>query len=417
MSARRTRRLIALSAPLALTLGAALPALATPALGPLSPAARSTAASATATPSAARSPVGAGLRPACGVVAAPRARCYAVYRTGSGPAARDGVRPDGYGPADLQSAYRLPAATRGGGQTVAVVDAYDDPRAEADLAVYRRTYGLPPCTTANGCLRKVNQRGRAHPLPQPDAGWAVEMSLDLDMVSAACPKCSILLVEGDDNSLVGLGKAVDTAVGLGAAAVSNSYGTSEFAGMGQFAHYYQHPGATILASSGDYGFGQASFPAVLSGVTAVGGTSLKRAPATTRGWSERAWAGAGSGCSAYVAKPAWQHDRHCPGRTVADVSAVADPQTGLAVYDTFGGVPGWIVVGGTSASAPLIAGVFGLAGNARQVSPVYPYQHRRALFDVRGGSNGYCGQDYLCTGLPGYDAPTGLGTPNGTGAF
>jgi subtilase family serine protease len=360
------------------------------------------------------SPVGApAVRAACGQVAAPRARCYALYRSATARAAA--AAPEGFGPADLQAAYRLPSATAGAGQTVAIVDAFDDPSAEADLAVYRDTFGLPPCTTANGCFRKVSQRGQAGPLPDPDPGWAVEISLDLDMVSAACPKCNILLVEGDQPAFQDLGTAVDTAVRLGAAVVSNSYGTDEFNGMQTLAHFYRHPGTTITVSSGDSGFGPAAFPAVLTSVVAVGGTSLTRA-GNARGWAERVWDGAGSGCSAYIAKPAWQHDGHCDLRTVADVSAVADPNTGVAVYDTFE-VPGWIVVGGTSASAPLIGGVYALAGNATKVDPSYPYAHRNHLFDVVGGSNGFCGRDYLCTGKKGYDAPTGLGTPNGAGAF
>jgi subtilase family serine protease len=208
---------------------------------------------------------------------------------------------------------------------------------------------------------------------------------------------------------------VDTAIRLGATVVSNSYGAGEFDGMPAFAHYYDHPGTVITASSGDDGFQSASFPAVLPGVVAVGGTTLTRS-GNTRAWSEKAWAGAGTGCSAYVAKPAWQHDTHCSLRTVVDVSAVADPQSGVAVYDSYQ-ESGWLVAGGTSASAPLIAGVYGLAGNAKTVGPVYPYRHRHGLFDVVGGSNGFCGGDYLCTGRKGYDGPTGLGTPNGTSAF
>lgn len=360
---------------------------------------------------------GPGNRPACGEVAAPLMRCYASYRPAAPPARQTtGALPEGYSPTSLQAAYRLPSISRGDGQTIAIVDAYDNPNAEADLAVYRSTYRLPPCTSSNGCFRKVGQNGQTRPLPPADPGWATEISLDLDMVSAVCPRCKILLVEADEPASESLGAAVDTAVRLGAMAVSNSYGTNEFNGMAALAHFWRHPGTIIIASTGDFGFGPASFPAVLSSVVAVGGTSLTRAPATPRGWTERAWSGAASGCSAYVAKPSWQHDPHCPMRTVADVSAVADPATGVAVYDRYQ-QPGWLVVGGTSASAPLVAGVYGLAGNARSIGPSYPYQHRRALFDVIGGSTGFCGGDYLCTGRIGYDAPTGLGTPDGTGGF
>ncbi len=311
------------------------------------------------------------------------------------------------------------ARTGGAGQTVALVDAFDNPNAEADLAVYRRTFGLPACTTASGCFRKVNQRGAAAPLPAPDAGWGVEVALDLQTVSAACPKCHLLLVESDDDSLASLAAGVDTAVRLGATEVSNSYGTDEFNGMDAFQASYTHPGVPITVSSGDLGFTTAQFPAVLTSVIAVGGTSLVRAH-NTRGWSESAWAGAGSGCSAWIDKPSWQHDAHCQLRTVSDLSAVADPATGLAVYNTYGLGPdtGWIVVGGTSASSPFVAGVLALAGNGRRINNASSlYAHHRSLFDVTGGSNGFCGGDYLCTGRPGYDAPTGWGTPDGIGAL
>jgi hypothetical protein len=385
---------------------------------------------ATGTPAGAGAPTTAptAARPACEVATPGHARCFARFKV-AGPAvtpragaAPGAVPPAGYGPADLSSAYRLPSRTRGAGQTVAIVDAFDNPNAEADLAVYRSTFGLPACTTANGCFRKVNQRGAADPLPEPDFGWGVEISLDIQMVSAVCPRCRILLVEADDNSLENLAAAVDTAVRRGATEVSNSYGAEEFGGMDPLAAHYTHPGVPITVSSGDSGFTAASFPAVLTSVIAVGGTSLNRAY-NRRGWSETAWAGAGSGCSAWIDKPRWQRDPNCQLRTTADVAAVADPDTGLAVYDTF--LPedsgaGWIVVGGTSAAAPIIAGVYGLAGKGRHVrdaSGLYRRAAQRGLFDVVGGSTGFCGEDYLCTGLPGYDGPTGVGTPNGVSAF
>jgi hypothetical protein len=396
------------------------------AAGLASPAAGQPASQPVAQPAQLAPPAGAAAtRSACADAPAGKARCFAEFRaaraarvprSGAAPAV---VQPAGYGPAELASAYKLPYRSRGAGQTVAIVDAFDNPNAEADLAVYRSTYGLPPCTTANGCFRKVNQRGDAAPLPDGDVGWGVEIALDIQMVSASCPRCHILLVEGDDNSLEALAAAVDTAVRLGATEVSNSYGTDEFNGIDDFAASYNHPGVPITVSSGDFGFTIGSFPAVLGSVIAVGGTTLNRAD-NRRGWSETVWAGAGSGCSAWVGKPRWQHDRNCQLRTVADVAAVADPETGVAVYDTFGLGPdnGWIVVGGTSASAPYIAGVFALAGNGRRIDNAsYLYRHRDHLFDVVGGSNGFCGEDYLCTGVRGYDAPTGLGTPNGIGTF
>jgi len=298
------------------------------------------------------------------------------------------------------------------------VDAYDHPNAENDLAVYRAQFGLPPCTTANGCFRKVNQAGVPGSYPRANQGWALEISLDLAMASASCPACSILLVEASSSSLVNLGAAVNTAVALGATVVSNSYGAGEYAGeLAAESAYFDHPGVAITASSGDAGYG-VEFPAASRFVTAVGGTTLLR-DASARGFTELAWSGAGSGCSGYVAKPAWQTDASCVGRTVADVSAVADPNTGVAVYDSYGykGQRGWFVLGGTSASAPIIAGVYAAAGNGSGL--VYgsaPYANPGALNDVVGGSNGACGM-YLCTAVPGYDGPTGLGTPSGIAAF
>ncbi|MDJ0344291.1 putative Ig domain-containing protein [Streptomyces sp. H10-C2] len=331
------------------------------------------------------------------------------------------VLPSGYGPTDLQSAYALPASA-GAGATVAIIDAYDDPNAESDLASYRSTYGLPACTTANGCFRKADQNGGTS-YPTADAGWAGEISLDVDMVSAVCPQCHILLVEANQPSMADLGTAVNRAVTMGAKYVSNSYGGSEGAtDPSSDASYFNHPGVAITVSSGDSGYG-VEYPAASQYVTSVGGTSLSRASGTPRGWSEKVWGssaggnGAGSGCSAYTAKPSWQTDSGCAKRTVADVSAVADPATGLAVYDSYQ-ASGWNVYGGTSASAPIVASVYALAGTpASGTYPSsYPYAHASSLNDVTSGANGSCG-NYLCTAQAGYDGPTGLGTPNGTAAF
>ncbi|MGI8698424.1 MAG: S53 family peptidase [Mycobacteriales bacterium] len=341
------------------------------------------------------------------------AGCLASRRTGVRPLGTAGT-PSGYGPKDLQGAYKLPSATRGTGQTIAIVDAYDHPRAEQDLAVYRSKFGLKPCTTANSCFRKVNQNGTAGSYPPGDTGWAQEISLDLDMASAICPNCKLLLVEARTASLRDLGASVNTAVRLGAQVVSNSYGSAGDLADASYGSYYNHPGRVITAASGDYGFGL-SYPASSRYVTAVGGTTLTRA-GNARGWAESVWTGAGSGCSTENAKPAWQHDTGCAKRTVADVSAVADPATGVAVYHSYG-ANGWLVFGGTSVAAPIIAGVYALAGNAGAVTyGSYPYRHRQGLFDVASGKNGSCG-GYLCTGRVGYDGPSGLGTPNGISAF
>nr|WP_211226955.1 putative Ig domain-containing protein [Amycolatopsis benzoatilytica] len=328
-----------------------------------------------------------------------------------------GALPSGFGPSDLRSAYNL---TAGGSSsaTVAIVDSNDDPNAESDLASYRSAYGLPSCTTANGCFKKVNENGQASPLPTADSGWAGEISLDVDMVSAICPNCHILLVEANQPSMADLGTAVNTAVSMGAKFVSNSYGGAEDGTEPTSdSTYFHHPGVAITASTGDNGYG-ISYPASSQYVTAVGGTSLTR-NSSARGWGETAWSGAGSGCSAYVVKPSFQNvTTGCGKRAAADVSAVADPQTGVAVYQTYGG-SGWAVYGGTSASAPIIASVYALAGNpgSSDTPAAYPYSHTGNLNDVTSGSNGSCSTAVQCNAGAGWDGPTGLGTPNGTAAF
>jgi hypothetical protein len=329
--------------------------------------------------------------------------------------------------ADLQSAYKLPSKLLGSRETIALVDAYDDPDAAWDVAQYRAANDLPACDQASGCFEKVNQEGQQGDYPTPDSDWATEESLDVDMASAICPNCHIILVEANSDSIADLGAAVDEAARLGANVISNSYGAAEFYGEPSYCQSYNHPGIAITASAGDSGF-SANFPAVCSTVTAVGGTSLY--PDTSkRGWGETIWSGdwetaTGGGCSAYIAKPAWQQDTLCGTRTDADVSAVADPNTPVAIYDTYGNF-GWEAVGGTSVASPLIAGVYALAGNAASIGrgASWIYAHHQDLNDVTSGyegasgSNGDCGGSYLCTAGPGYDAPTGWGTPDGIGAF
>jgi subtilase family serine protease len=322
----------------------------------------------------------------------------------------------GYGPSDIRAAYALPAAA-GTGQTVAVVDAYNDPHAESDLGVYRAHYGLTACTTANGCFKKLNQTGVQGSYPVTNAGWSQEISLDLDMVSAACPHCKIMLVEASSATLSNLGAAVNTAVRLGANVVTNSYGGSEFASSYSA---YSHPGHIITASAGDSGTG-ASQPCSFASVVCVGGTTLKRAT-NTRGWSETVWSGTGSGCSALVTKPAWQKDAGCTRRSESDVAAIADPYTGVAVYDSvaYQGIYGWLEFGGTSVSSPIIAAAYALAGNAGSLNAaqsIWNHGGTTALYDVTSGSNGTCSISYICHARVGFDGPTGWGTPHGVSAF
>ncbi|SFW87836.1 S53 family peptidase [Amycolatopsis australiensis] len=363
----------------------------------------------------------------CSAAPAGFAACNAWIDTDAVPAAAAAM-PSGLGPADLLSAYNLGtlAGSAGAGRTIAIVDAYDAPTAFADVNVYRAQYGIPAlasCTPSSvdasttPCFAKADQSGGTT-YPRKDGGWAQEISLDLDMTSAICPKCNILLVEATTPSMANLGTAVNTAVGLGAEVVSNSYGGSEYSGeTTDESQYFNHPGVAVTVSSGDSGYG-VEFPAASRYVTAVGGTSLTKA-SNTRGWSETAWSGAGSGCSAYVAKPSWQSDSGCGKRTVADVSAVADPATGVAVYDStaYQGRSGWMVFGGTSVAAPLVGGVYALGGVSGVTGANTVYSHTSSLYDVSGGSNGSCGGGYLCTAVTGYDGPTGLGTPNGAAAF
>jgi subtilase family serine protease len=356
------------------------------------------------------------LLPVCSIVNLSQAECGAIRNlnvTGLTSSLLGVI--SGYHPADLQKAYNLPSSSAGYGQTIGIVVAYDDPKAESDLAVYRSKFNLGACTGANGCFRKMPQSGAA--LPAADEGWGQETSVDLDMASAVCPHCRLLLVEASSSSVSDLVNAIQTAVSNGATVVSNSYAALEQPGLAAYDGALNHPGVPIVAGAGDSGFGVA-WPASSAYVTAVGGTTLTTS-LNARGFTERVWAASGSGCSAYIRKPSWQHDSGCAMRTVADVAAVADPNTGVAVYDTYvssGG--GWLEFGGTSVAAPIVAGAYALAGNGASLTGASSiYQHPAALFDVTSGSDGSCSPSYLCTAGPAYDGPSGLGAPNGVGAF
>ena len=346
------------------------------------------------------------------------ASCHAEVVTNSQgkPLASSG--PTGFNPSDLRSAYNL-TATGSSNQTVAIVDAYDDPNAASDLAAYRSQFGLPAVT-----FTKYNQSGVVGNYPQANGGWAEEISLDLDMVSAICPNCNIMLVEANSSSMANLAAAVNTAAAKGATAISNSYGGNEFYGENTYDSSYTHAGIPITVSTGDSGYG-VEYPASSPNVTAVGGTHLVK-DSSSRGWTETVWSGAGSGCSASEKRPAFQSSSvtGCSNRAVADVSAVADPNTGVSVYDTYGSDTGWEVFGGTSVASPIIASVYALAGNGASITNAFPYNNvsyapTGTLNDVTSGTNG-CKRRaalQLCTARTGWDGPTGLGTPNGTGAF
>lgn len=361
----------------------------------------------------------AGSKPVCPGPAAPGdARCHAhVISDVHGNAMASSI-PAGYGPVQFRTAYSLPSSTAGGGQTIAIVDAYNDPNIESDLAVYSSTFGLPKCTTANGCFKKVNQTGGTS-YPKTNSGWALEISLDVEIAHALCPNCKILLVEATSNSFYNLLLAEDYAR-THANVVSNSWGGSESSGetTSTYDGHFNHPGKPITFSSGDNGFA-VEYPAASRFVTAVGGTTLKLNANNTRA-SETVWSGTGSGCSAFEPKPSWQKDKGCIRRTVADVAADANPSTGAAVYDSvpYSGISGWFQVGGTSLSSPIIASIYALAGNGSStIDGSYPYSHLTGLFDITSGRDGSCSPTYLCTAVVGYDGPTGNGAPKGKSAF
>jgi len=361
----------------------------------------------------------AGSKPVCpGPAARGDARCHSHVVSDEHGNATAASTPAGYGPLQFRTAYNLPSSTAGSGRTIGIVAAFNDPNIESDLGVYSNTFGLPKCTTANGCFKKVNQTGGTT-YPKTDSGWALEISLDVEIAHALCPNCKILLVEATSNSLSNLLMAEDYAR-THANVVSNSWGGSEFPGetMSSIDGHFNHIGKPITFSSGDSGFG-VEYPAASRFVTAVGGTTLLLNSNNTRA-SETVWSGTGSGCSAFEPKPSWQKDKGCIRRTVADVAADANPNTGAAVFDSvrFGGTSGWFKVGGTSLSSPIIASIYALAGNGSStVDGSYPYSHLSGLLDVKLGSDGTCSLLYLCTAIAGYDGPTGNGAPKGTGAF
>ncbi len=310
----------------------------------------------------------------------------------------------GWAPADFQARYNLPSTTKGAGQIVAIVDAYDNPNVASDLAAYRTNFALG---TAN--FTKYNQKGQTSNYPQGNTGWGTEIDLDVQMVSAVCPKCTIYLIEANSNNTSDLETAEKEAVTLGAHVISNSWG-----GGGADQSAFDSPGVVYLASAGDGGYGTQN-PAQLPTVVAVGGTRLSK---NGTAYSETTWPDTGSGCAQGVTKPSWQHDSGCTGRTMNDVSAVA---AGVAVYDTYGS-HGWGEVAGTSVSSPMVGGIFGLAGNASSQDAAKKFwsqskkKYKKDLHDITTGNDGSCGT-YLCTAGPGYDGPTGWGTPNGLGAF
>jgi len=381
-------------------------------------------------------------------------RCHAQIRT-FGPERRiapHAAAPIGLGPPDLQAAYAINPAriATTAKPTIAIVDAYGYPKLEADLAVYRQQYGLPPCTIANGCLKIVNQQGQTTnlpPAPPTTDDWTIETALDVDMASAACPLCNLLVVQATDNTGDGLYIGQNTAASLGATVISDSWGGPEVPNQAQAyatqdMTYFNHPNVAIFVAAGDNGYNDSivpvdaqgrptrptgpDYPATSRFTIAVGATRLVRDATTTRGWRETAWAvtqlqaggidltkgAGGSACSLSSPKPAYQTASPCQFKATADIAAVGDPRTGVSVYNTNNTNPGWISVGGTSASAPFVAAIFAATGNGTQTSGAFIAANAAKLWDVTSGTNGTCPQQLLCNAATGWDGPTGFGTPN-----
>jgi subtilase family serine protease len=322
----------------------------------------------------------------------------------------------GWGARDIEAAYNFPSSSKGAGQIVAIVDYNDNPNVGSDLAVYRRHYGLPKAK-----FYKYNQDGQQGHYPTGQVADGREIDLDVEMVSAACPNCTIYLIESNNSGPRSTEKAESEAVTLGAHIVSNSGICEGFTGCDE-SKAFKTPGVTYVASAGDSAYGIGS-PMALATVVSVGGTLLSKSGST---YSEIVWPDSGGGCATQVAKPSWQHDSGCSGRTTNDVSAVA---WNVAMYDTYG-EGGWTRIGGTSVATPIVASAFALAGNATKQEggkifwTLREKKLQRFLHVISSGTNG-CPHDlegsYLCTAgtdeFGSYSGPTGWGTPNGIGAF
>ncbi|HWE27872.1 MAG TPA: MYXO-CTERM sorting domain-containing protein [Polyangia bacterium] len=342
--------------------------------------------------------------------------------------------PSGFGPSDLQKAYAINTAW-GVGKTVAIVDLNGYPNAESDLAAYRTMYGLPACTVASGCLKIVGVGGANPPSGSDTTGWNGEAALDMDMVSAICPNCKIILILGSSSDQSSLDEAQATAVSLGADVASNSWsGTEDSSITSSETQYYKTPSQSIgiFSAAGDDGYDSGGkspqYPSTSAYVTGVGGTALTVDASTTRGYTELPWGvdskngSTGSSCSKYITKPTYQSiipTATCKFRAASDISALGDPETGVAVYEAGGGtssgdITNWGVYGGTSAATPIVSAIYAMTGNAK-VGPSFPYANTSAFWDVVGSSvnnNGSC-TTALCISGVGWDGETGIGTPNG----
>jgi subtilase family serine protease len=346
------------------------------------------------------------IKPACSGSRVGQAQCDVLIQASSNVKVHQAYA--GWGAPDLEKAYNLPSSSGGKGQVVGIVDAYDNPDVVSDFNSYRSGMGLPSAT-----LNKYNQTGQQSNYPQGSPNWGVEIDLDVDMVSASCPNCKVILVEANSNAWSDLEASEAEAIKLGATIVSNSYD-----GTGGSESSYETKGITYLASSGDGGLGLYD-PATFQDVIAVGGTVLSH-NSDKRGYGEVVWPSTGGGCSdTSEPKPSWQKDPSCSFRTGSDIGAIASD---AAEYDTYN-AGGWITVAGTSISSPLVAGMVALAGNSTKQTggenlwKLKKKKLKKDIYPVTVGTDGSCGGSYLCTagtkqfGI--YSGPTGWGTPHG----
>jgi len=335
------------------------------------------------------------------------------------PNAGPDAGPTGIFPAKMKVAYGFNLiSNRGAGQKIAIVDAFDDPNAEADLATFSTRFGLPACTTANGCFKKIMQTGT----PPDAAGWSNEIAIDTQWAHAIAPAAKILLVEAKNNSNAALYAAVDLAVRNGATVVSMSWGGGEASNEASTDFHFNVPNVVMVASSGDRGH-NAQYPAASPYVVGVGGTTLTINPATGDYISETAWNGSGGGASRFEPEPVYQAGVQSTGkRGIPDVAYDGDPATGVPAFNSFpcsgACFTGWGQWGGTSIGTPQWAALFAIANSMRVAASkadldqvhflLYPAAEAD-YHDITAGHNGTCGAQ--CTAVAGYDFVTGVGSP------
>ena len=384
------------------------------------------------------------VKKACGTPATYQASClaYVVTNLNGSPMSLPLSVVGNLGPTQFHVAYNLPCTPYGivqstcstpttfGPETIAIVDAggFDNSGGTIDesLNVYDSYYGLPACTESNGCFNVVNESGQSSPLPaNVSSGWNDEIALDVETAHMVCQTCKILLVEANTASVADLATSEATAASFNPVAISNSYGsTSENT---SYDSYYERTGMAVVAGSGDSGASNVSWPADIPDVVAASGTTLSINSNNT--WAnETVWSGSGGGCSTNSA-PVWQttlSDWATAGcgsyRAYGDVSADADPNSGIAIYMATSSTAGsWYEIGGTSLSTPLISSMYALAGGVlgsnNAVSILYGSFNSSNSHDIVSGNDCTSTITTNCTAGVGFDTPSGLGSPNGVSGF